>query len=80
MIYKRNFKTSILIQLRRVGWLCKKAPASLGRIRISKTFNPDGSVTIHDKIYKQPLYQSNTFEMELHIWNEIHNIKNKQVK
>jgi len=72
MTHKRNFKTTILRALRRIGWLCKKPVQPANRIRISKTINPDGSITNHGKIHKQPIQGGNTFQTELHIWNEIH--------
>lgn len=80
MTHKRNFKTSILRTLRRIGWLCKKPVEPTNRIRISKTINPDGSTTTHGRVQKQPIREGSTFETELHIWNEIHKNTSKTSK
>tara|TARA_R110000751_G_scaffold28319_1_gene73908 strand:+ start:341 stop:532 length:192 start_codon:yes stop_codon:yes gene_type:complete len=39
---KRSVKTKLLIQLRRLGMLCKKQTPHKDRIRISKTIYPNG--------------------------------------
>jgi hypothetical protein len=72
MTIKRTFKSKFKLALRRVGLLCKRPAKTVSRIRISKTINPDGTVTNHDRLTEQPLYNGNTFESELHIWKEIH--------
>jgi hypothetical protein len=51
--------------------LCKKPIEPTKRIRISRTINPDGSTTQHERLIEQPLFEGNTFESELHIYNEI---------
>lgn len=75
---KRNVKTDLLIIARRLGMLCRKTKQTTHRIRISKTINPDGSITDHDVVTTQPINEANTFETELHIWNEIHNVKSNK--
>lgn len=81
MTIKRKLKTKLMLAFRSVGLLCKRPTAPTRRIRISKTLNPDGTVTEHDKLTEQPLYEGNTFESELHIWKEIHkNNKNATKK
>jgi hypothetical protein len=72
MTIKRKLKSKFKLALRRVGLLCKRPAKTASRIRISKTINPDGTVTKHDRLTEQPLYNGNTFESELHIWKEIH--------
>jgi hypothetical protein len=71
MTFKKKVKTRFKSFLRRLGLLCKKPTTPSKRIRISKTINPDGTTTQHEKLDKQPLYEGNTFESELHIYNEI---------
>jgi hypothetical protein len=72
MTVKRKFKAKVMLAFRRIGLLCKRSPEPAPRIRISKTLNPDGTITEHGKLTEQPLYEGNTFESELHIWKEIH--------
>ena len=72
MTIKKKFKTRIKLAMRSIGLLCKRPTPPTNRIRISKTLNPDGTVTEHGKLTEQPLYDGNTFETELHIWKEIH--------
>jgi hypothetical protein len=71
MTFKTKTKARFQSFLRRLGLLCKKPTESTKRVRISKTINPDGSTTQHERLTKQPLYEGNTFESELHIYNEI---------
>ena len=71
MTFRKKAKTRFKSFLRRLGLLCKKPTTPSKRIRISKTINPDGTTTQHEKLDKQPLYEGNTFESELHIYNEI---------
>lgn len=81
MTIKRKFKAKAMLAFRRIGLLCKRPAEPTRRIRISKTLNPDGTVTEHGKLTEQPLYEGNTFESELHIWKEIHkNNKNTTKK
>jgi hypothetical protein len=77
MTFKKKVKTRFKSFLRRLGLLCKKPTTPSKRIRISKTINPDGTTTQHEKLDKQPLYTGNTFESELHIYNEIKNTVKK---
>jgi hypothetical protein len=72
MTIKRKFKSKFKLALRRAGLLCKRPAKTTSRIRISKTINPDGTVTKHDRLTEQPMFTGNTFESELHIWKEIH--------
>ncbi len=71
MTFKTKTKARFQSFLRRLGLLCKKPVEPTKRIRISKTINPDGSTTHHERITKQPLFEGNTFDSELHIYNEI---------
>jgi len=70
MTIKRKLRTKILKALRRLGWLCKKNTAPKHRIRISKTVYHDGTIEEHGIITKAPI-NKNSFESELHIWNEL---------
>ena len=79
MTLKKKIKSRFKLMLRRLGMLCKRPVETTTRIRISKTINPDGSVTKHHRLMEQPLNEGNTFETELHIWKEIHKpVKQKQ--
>jgi hypothetical protein len=81
MTIKRNFKAKAMLALRSIGLLCKRPAPPTHRIRISKTINPDGTVTEHNKLTEQPLFEGNTFDTELHIWKEIHkDTQNKNKK
>jgi hypothetical protein len=71
MTFRKKTKTKFKSFLRRLGLLCKRPTEPSKRIRISKTLWPDGSTTEHERINEQPLYTGNTFESELHIYNEI---------
>lgn len=71
MTFRKKTKARFQSFLRRLGLLCKKPTEPTKRIRISKTINPDGSTTQHDRLTEQPLYEGSTFESELHIYNEI---------
>ena len=42
---KRNFKTTFLRLLRRVGWLCKKPIPPTRHIRVASTVWPDSRIT-----------------------------------
>ena len=72
MTFRTKTKARFKSFLRRLGLLSKKPTEPSKRIRISRTINPDGSTTHHERLTEQPLYGGNTFEAELHIWNEIH--------
>jgi hypothetical protein len=72
MTSKRNLKTMLLIRMRKLGLLCTPTRIRPTRIRISQTINPDGSITKHTRLTEKPLFEGNTLETELHIWNEIH--------
>jgi len=72
MTFRKKTKARFKSFLRRLGLLCKKPTPPSKRIRISKTLWPDGTITNHERLDKQPLFEGNTFETELHIWNELH--------
>lgn len=78
MTFIKKLKSRFKLSLRRKGLLCRRSKEKTRRIRISQTINPDGTITKHERLTKQPLHEGNTFETELHIWNEIHkNVKPK---
>lgn len=72
MTFIKKLKSRFKLSLRRKGLLCKRPIETTRRIRISRTLNPDGTITHHERLTKQPLNEGNTFETELHIWKEIH--------
>ncbi len=78
MTFIKKLKSRFKLSLRRKGLLCKRPIETTRRIRISRTLNPDGTITHHERLTKQPLNEGNTFESELHIWQEIH--KNVKLK
>ena len=81
MTFRKKTKAKFKSFLRRLGLLCKKPSQPSKRIRITKTLNPDGTTIIHgEKLDKQPLFEGNTFETELHIWNELHKDVKKNKK
>jgi len=80
MTFRKKSKTRFKSFLRRMGLLCKKPIEPSKRIRISKTLWPDGTVTDHERLDKQPLFEGNTFETELHLWKEIHQTTKKNKK
>ena len=72
MTFIKRTKSKFKLLLRRLGMLCKRPQEQTRRIRISKTLNPDGTITNHHRLTEQPISEGNTFETELHIWQEIH--------
>jgi hypothetical protein len=78
MTIRKKVKSRFKLFLRRLGMLCKKPTEPSKRVRISKTINPDGTTIEHGRITEQPLYTGNTFESELHIYNEIKNTVKKK--
>jgi len=81
MTFRKKTKAKFKSFLRRLGLLCKQPSQPSKRIRISKTFWPNGTVTNHERLDKQPLFEGNTFETELHIWKEVHkDVKKKKRK
>ena len=81
MTRRKKVQSKFKLVLRRLGLLCKRSKPQTRRIRITKTINPDGSETHHDRLTDQPLYIGSTFETELHIWKEIHrDVKKKNPK
>jgi len=71
MTFRKKVKSKFKLFLRKLGMLCKGPVEPSKRIRISRTINPDGSTTQHERLTSQPLFEGNTFESELHIYNEI---------
>jgi hypothetical protein len=80
MTFRKKTKAKFKSFLRRLGLLCKKPSQSSKRVRVSKTIWPNGTVTNHERLDKQPLFEGNTFETELHIWNELHKDVKKNKK
>jgi hypothetical protein len=80
MTFRKKTKAKFKSFLRRLGLLCKKPAQSSKRVRVSKTIWPNGTVTNHERLDKQPLFEGNTFETELHIWNELHKDVKKNKK
>jgi hypothetical protein len=80
MTKKRYIKGRFMLALRKAGMLCKRPTEAAKRIRISRTINPDGTVTHHHRLTEQPMNESNTFQTELHIWNEVHKDVKKNKK
>ena len=77
MTIRKKVKSKFKLFLRSLGMLCKKPTEPSKRIRVSRTLWPDGTVTNHERLNKQPLFEGNTFESELHIYNEIKKSVNK---
>lgn len=71
MTIRKKIRFKFKLVLRRLGMLCKRPQEQTRRIRISRTINPNGTVTQHGRLTEQPLNDGNTFETELHIYNEI---------
>lgn len=81
MTLRKKVQSKFKLVLRRLGLLCKRPKEQTRRIRITKTINPDGSETHHDRLTEQPMFIGSTFETELHIWKEIHrDVKKKKTK
>lgn len=79
MTIKRQLRTRLLKALRRIGCLCKKTTTPKHRIRISKTVFPDGTVEEHGIITKVP-NNPNSFESELHVYNELKKSFTEKIK
>jgi hypothetical protein len=56
MTHKRNLRTTMLRQLRKIGWLCKKPTEPTKRLRVAHTIWPDRGTTSMDS--------------ERHVWVE----------
>ena len=81
MTFIKRTKSKFKLLLRRLGMLCKRPKDQTRRIRITRTINPDGTETHHDRLTEQPIYEGNTHETALHIWKEIHkDVKKKNPK
>ena len=57
MTHKRNLRTFLLLQLRRLGWLCKKPVEPTKRLRVARTIWPDERTT--------------SMDAERHVWVEM---------
>ena len=70
MTFKKKTKNQFKLLLRRLGFLCKKPRNPITPLRISKTLNPDGTITVYDS----PIFQipENTYslESEIHVYLE----------
>ena len=77
---KRNFKTAVLLVLRRAGYLCKKSTPAPRGIRISRSVLPDGTVVDYDKPPSKVPINPNSFASELHVYHEIKNLSNPKSK
>ena len=73
---KRNLKTTMLLMLRRAGYLCKKPATTPRGIRVSKSIQPDGTVTHYDKPLKEMPLNPNSFASELHVYHEVKKLGN----
>ena len=77
---KRNLKTAMLLMLRKAGYLCKK-PTTIPRgIRVSKSIQPDGTVTHHYKPLKEIPLNPDSFASELHVYHELKKLGNPKNK
>jgi hypothetical protein len=76
MTLRKKIKSRFKLMLRRLGMICKKPQEPARRIRISKTLNPDGTVTYHHRLSEQPLTEDN-IETRLHIHTQIKNLVKK---
>ena len=79
MTITKQLRTKLLKALRRVGLLCAKTATPKHRIRISKTVFPDGTVEKHGIITKV-LNNPNSFESELHVYNELKKSFTEKIK
>jgi hypothetical protein len=79
MTITKQLRTKLLKALRRVGLLCKKTTTPNHRIRISKTVFPDGTIEEHGIITKVP-NNPNSFESELHVYNELKKSFTEKIK
>jgi hypothetical protein len=70
MTLKKKVKSKLKLFLRRMGMLCRKPIEPSKRIRVSKTVYHDGTTIKHDRITEVPI-NKNSFESELHVYNEI---------
>ena len=80
MTFKKKIKTRFKSFLRRLGLLCKKPQPPKRKIYISRSINSDGSVTEYDAPLDHIPLNKNSFEAELHVWNEIHKDKFKKTR
>jgi len=70
MTFKTKTKTQFKLFLRRLGFLCRKPTKTTRRLRVAKTLNPDGTITVYDQpIFSLPenLY---SLESEIHVFLE----------
>lgn len=78
---RKSVKTAALLWLRRAGYLCKK-PVSIPKgIRVSKSVQPDGTVTYYDKPLKSIPENPQSFQAELHVYHEVKKLaENEKLK
>lgn len=77
---KRNLKTTVLLILRRVGWLCKKHNTTAKRIRVSRSVQPDGTTMYYDKPLRALMPNPHSFAAELHVYYELKKLGNPKAK
>ena len=73
MTFVKRTKSKFKLLLRRMGLLCNKnTKPKKTRIRVSRSINVDGTVTEYTSPLEKLPENPNSFESELHVWNEIH--------
>lgn len=80
MTFKTKAKNQFKLFLRRLGFLCRKPTKTTRRLRVSKTLNPNGTVTE----YNSPIFEmpENTYgiESEIHVYLEEKKLSNPNCK
>jgi hypothetical protein len=76
MTFKKKVKSKFKSFLRRLGLLCKKPTKTTRRIRISRTLNSDGTVTVYDSPVFQVAENPNIIESEIHVFLEEKKLSN----
>ena len=71
MRLKKKIKSKFLIHLRKIGLLCKPPKKNKPQIYVSKSVHPDGSVVEYDSPLEKIPLNKNSFESELHVYNEM---------
>jgi len=71
MRLKKKIKSKFLIYLRKMGLLCKPLKKGKPQIYVSKSVHPDGSVVEYDSPLEKIPLNKNSFESELHVYNEM---------
>jgi hypothetical protein len=70
MTFKTKTKNQFRLLLRRLGFLCKKPTKTTRRLRVSKTLNPDGTITEYDSPIFQMPENAYGIESEIHVFLE----------